>query len=375
MNNGGGETLAKGTIMRAAICREFGQPFEIAEVELAPPGRGEVRAKVRAAAICHSDVTYADGGWGGELPAVYGHEAAGVVTELGAGVTDFEVGDHVVITLVRNCGTCPCCERNMRGSCESSFPLDDPGPLSFPDGGAVKQGLRTSAFAEEVVVEQSQMVKIGKDIGFDVASLLACGVITGYGAVTNTAAVPPGKDVVVIGTGGVGLNAVQGAAHSGARTVIAVDLSAEKLEAAKAFGATHTINGAEANAISEVRELTDGRGADFVFVTVGAVQAMKQSYPMLAPGGASVLVGMADVDARSTFNPLALSDGSRRILGSKMGQSDIKADIPRLVEMYREGRLKLDELITARYPFEEINTAMDNVRNGIGLRNVVVFGE
>jgi len=364
--------------MRAAICREFGQPLEIAEVELARPGPGEVRAALRAVAICHSDVTFADGGWGGDLPAVYGHEAAGVVTEVGDGVSDFAPGDHVVITLVRNCGTCPCCQRNMRGSCETKFALDAASPLSFPDGSPIEHGLRTAAFAEEVVVEQSQMVKIGPnidgDIGFDVASLLACGVITGYGAVVNTAEVPPGRDVVVIGTGGVGLNAVQGAALTGARRVIAVDLSAEKLAAAKAFGATDVIDGSVDNAVRQVRALTGGRGADFVFVTVGAVEAMKQSYPMLAPGGASVLVGMADVAARSTFNPLALSDGSRRILGSKMGQCDIRADIPHLIGLYREGKLKLDELITARLPFDEINTAMDNVRAGIGLRNVIIFG-
>jgi Zn-dependent alcohol dehydrogenase len=361
--------------MRAAICREFGQPLEITEVELAPPGPGEVRAEVRAVAICHSDLMFANGGWGGDLPAVYGHEAAGVVTEVGDGVSEFAPGDHVVITLVRNCGTCPCCERNMRGSCETTFALDGQSPLSFPDGGAIKHGLRTAAFAEEVVVEQSQMVKIDHDIGFDVASLLACGVITGYGAVVNTAALPPGKDVVVIGTGGVGLNAVQGAALTGSKRVIAVDLSVEKLDAAKVFGATDVIDGSQADAVKTVRALTGGRGADFVFVTVGAVPAMKQSYAMLAPGGASVLVGMADMNARSTFNPLALSDGSRRILGSKMGQSDIRADIPALIKLYREGKLKLDELITGRYRFDEINTAMDNVRNGVGLRNVVIFGD
>jgi Zn-dependent alcohol dehydrogenase len=181
--------------------------------------------------------------------------------------------------------------------------------------------------------------------------------------------------VVVIGTGGVGLNAVQAAAHSGSKRVIAVDLSAEKLAAAKDFGATHVIDGSTEDVVKTVRELTDGRGADFVFVTVGAVQAMKQSYVMLAPGGASVLVGMADLDARSTFNPLSLSDSSRRILGSKMGHCDIREDIPALIGKYREGKLKLDELITHRYAFEDINTAMDNVRAGVGLRNVVMFGD
>ena len=361
--------------MRAAICREFGQPLEVGEVMLAAPGPGEVRAEVRAVAICHSDVTIADGGWGGTPPAVYGHEAAGVVTEVGEGVTDVAPGDRVVITLVRNCGTCPCCARNMRGSCETRFPLDEASPLSLPDGAPLVQGLRTAAFAEAVVVHESQVVAIGEDIGFDVASLLACGVITGFGAVVNTAALPPDRDVVVIGTGGVGLNAVQGAALTGSRRVIAVDLAPEKLAAAEAFGASHAVDGSATDPVAAVRELTGGRGADYVFVTVGATPAMQQSYRMLAPGGTSVLVGMAHADARSTFNPLALSDNSCRILGSKMGQSDIRADIPMLIGLYREGRLKLDELVTHRYPFEEINTAMDNVRHGVGLRNVVLMGD
>jgi Zn-dependent alcohol dehydrogenase len=361
--------------MRAAICRGFRKPLEVAEVNLAPPGNGEVRARVRAVAICHSDVMFADGEWGGDLPAVYGHEAAGEVVEVGPGVTGFTKGDRVVITLVRNCGTCPCCERNMRGSCESQFPLDAKGPLSLPDGSPVKHGLRTGAFAEEVVVEQSQLVKIGPEIGYDVASLLACGVITGFGAVVNTAALPKGKDVVVIGTGGVGLNAVQGAALTGSKRVIAIDLDDQKLAAAKAFGATDTINGSDGAAHKQVRALTGGRGADFVFVTVGATQAMDQSYRMLAPGGAVVLVGMAGAKDMSTFNPLALSDASRRILGSKMGQSDIRADIPMLAEMYRKGTLKLDELISHRYRFDQINTAMDNVRKGVGLRNVIIMGD
>jgi len=359
--------------MRAAICREHGKPLEIAEVNLADPGPGEVRAVVRAVAICHSDVIYAAGGWGGQLPAVYGHEAAGVITKVGEGVTGFAPGDHVVITLIRNCGTCPCCRRNYRGSCESSFPLDNPGPLTFPDGSPVKQGLRTAAFAEEVTVHESQIVAIPKDVGFDVASLLACGVITGWGAVVNTAAPPPGCDLVVIGCGGVGLNAVQGAAQSKPKRVIAVDLAADKLAAAKAFGATHTVDGSAEDAAAAVRKLTGGRGADFVFVTVGATQPMDQSYRMLAPGGAAVLVGMANAKAMSTFNPLPLSDASRRILGSKMGQSDIRADIPVLAGMYRKGKLKLVELITHRYRFDQINTAMDNVRKGVGLRNVIVM--
>ncbi len=208
--------------MRAAICREFGAPLELGEAVLAPPGPGQVQAEVHAVAICHSDVTYADGGWGGTLPAVYGHEAAGCVTGVGAGVSGFAPGDRVVITLVRNCGECSCCRRNMRGSCEGEFAPES--PIGLADGTPLGHGLKTAAFAEAVVVHQSQLVRIDEDIGFDVASLLACGVVTGWGAVVNTAALPPGQDVVVIGAGGVGLNAVQGAALTGSRRVIAVDV-------------------------------------------------------------------------------------------------------------------------------------------------------
>lgn len=361
--------------MRAALTRRFGAPLAITEVNLAPPGPGAVRAEVRAVAICHSDVTYTDGGWGGSLPAVYGHEAAGIVREVGAGVDGLSPGDHVVITLVRSCGRCPCCARGMPGSCEGTVPIDAASPLALPDGTPVTQGLRAAAFAEEVVVDQSQLVPIDRDLPFDLASLLACGVITGWGAVVNTARVPPGTDVVVIGTGGVGLNAIQGAAHCGAGRIIAVDVAADKLAAAEAFGATHVVNAAKGDPVAEVRALTGGRGTDFVFVTVGATAAMDRSYRMLARGGAAVLVGMARVGEVSTFDPLELADSSQRILGSKMGHSRIREDIPRLVRLWREGRLKLAELVTHRHPFEEINTALENVRRGIGLRNVVVMGE
>lgn len=359
--------------MRAAISRAFGQPLTIEPVTLAPPGPGEVRCAVRAVAICHSDLTFDDGGWGGVLPAVWGHEAAGDVLETGPGVESVKPGDRVVITMVRHCGTCPCCSRGLRGACESGFRLDEESPISTPDGARVTQGLKTGAFAEQVVVEASQVVRVGDDVAYDVASLLACGVITGYGAVTRTAAMPPGADVVVIGTGGVGLNAVQGAALNGARRVIAVDLDPAKLMAAEAFGATHTIDGRHADAITEVRSLTGGRGADYVFVTVGAPRAFDQSYGMLAKGGASVLVGVAALGATSSFDPVTLTSAAQRILGSKLA-ADIHADIPALIEQWRAGRLKLDELISRRFAFEEINEAMAAARRGEGLRNVVMIG-
>lgn len=358
--------------MRAAVCRDFTQPLSIEDVTLAPPGEGEVRCAVRAVAICHSDIIYMDGGWGGSLPAVYGHEAAGTVLETGPSVTAFTPGDRVVITMVRHCGDCPSCHRGLVGICESHFSLDGASPILAPDGTQITQGLKTGAFAEEVVVDASQLVALTPDIEFDVAALLACGVITGASAVTDAAAMPAGSDVAVIGTGGVGLNAVQAARLGGARRIIAIDLDSAKLEAALVFGATEAINGLEEDAVERVRQLTETRGVDFVFVTVGAPQAFDQSYAMLAPGGASVLVGVAALGAQSTFDPVALTSSAQRILGSKVG--DVQKDIPVLMAQYRAGDLKLDELVTRRFAFEEINAAIDAARKGEGLRNVVMMG-
>src|SRR5262245_21494958 len=210
--------------MRAAVCRAFGEPLVVEDVVLDPPGSGELEVEVAACAICHSDIIYAEGGWGGALPAVYGHEAAGVVTQVGAGVGGFEAGDHAVVTLIRSCGSCPACSQGTPVTCERRFALDSRSPLRRRDGQTLVQGLRTAAFAERVVVDASQAVVIPDSLPLDSASLLACGVITGVGAVTNTAAMRPGASAVVIGAGGVGLNTVQGAAIAGARIVVALDV-------------------------------------------------------------------------------------------------------------------------------------------------------
>ena len=359
--------------MKAAVCREFGKPLVVEDIEIAPPHTGEVRVKLAACAICHSDIFYAEGAWGGKLPSVYGHEASGVVEEVGAGVTNVKPGDHVVVTLIRACGHCHFCAKGVPVACETSFPLDENSPLSSEDGAAIVHGLRTGAFAEYVMVDSSQTVAIPKDVPLDSASLLACGVITGLGAVVNTAKVPSGASVVVIGTGGVGLNSVQGAALCGATTIIAVDLSDDKLAAAKSFGATHGINPAKEDTGEAVRALTDGRGADYVFVTVGAKAAFDQAYGLTARTGAVVLVGMPAKGVTSEFDPTILANESQRILGSKMGSARIQIDIPNLVSLYKQGRLKLDELISGRYPLEQINEAIASVNRGEALRNVIIF--
>lgn len=359
--------------MKAAVCHEFGTPLKIEDVTLSKPGQGAVRVKIAACAICHSDIIYMDGAWGGTLPAVYGHEAAGVVEEVGPGVSHVEVGDHVVVTLIRSCGECHYCAQGHHVICEGSVPLDAAPPLTADDGSALVQGLRCGAFAEYVVVDGSQICAIPKDIPLDSASLLACGVMTGLGAVWNTAQVPAGSNVVVIGTGGVGLNSVQGAALCGAKTIIAMDLAEDKMEAAKTFGATHTVNAGANDAAEQIRKITDGRGADYVFVTVGALPAIEQSVGFLAKAGTTVLVGMPGAGAIAKIEPDDIANAAQRIIGSKMGSSKVRVDIPRLVDLYQQGRLKLDELITGRYPLSEINEAIDSVRRGEALRNVIVF--
>jgi Zn-dependent alcohol dehydrogenase len=359
--------------MKAAVCREFGAPLVIEELHLADPGPGEVKVRMVATAICHSDITYAEGGWGGQLPAVYGHEGAGVVAEVGPGVHSVKVGDAVVVTLIRSCGHCHGCTMGMPVTCDATFPLDATSPLTDASGASIVHGLRTAAFAEQVVVEESQLVVVPADLGFEVASLLACGVITGFGAVTNTAGVQPGSHVVVFGCGGVGLNSVQGALLSGAQTIVAIDLAESKLQAALEFGATHTLNPVTDDVVARVRELTDGRGADYVFVTVGAKAAFDASYALLAKAGAVVLVGMPANGVMSEIDPGTMAAYSQRILGSKMGGSRISIDIPNLVNLYKQGRLKLDELISGRYALADINEAMESVKRGDALRNVIVF--
>ncbi len=359
--------------MQAAVCRAFGEPLSIEEVTLADPGPGEVQVKLAACAICHSDIAFADGDWGGTLPAVYGHEAAGVVESVGPGVERLAPGEKVVVTLIRACGHCHYCAQGRPTACETRFPLDREGPLADADGAPLVHGLRTGAFAEYVTVDASQAVGVPEDMPLDAASLIACGVITGVGAVVNTAALRPGQTAAVIGCGGVGLNAVQGAAVAGAGRVIALDTVAEKRQAARDFGATDAVDARAPDAVEQVRALTAGRGVDYAFVTVGAKAAVDQALAMIGKAGAAVLVGMPPSGVSAAIDPGALAGLSQRLLGSKMGEARIAVDVPMLVDLYRQGRLELDRLISGRYPLSEINRAIADTKAGRSLRNVVVF--
>lgn len=359
--------------MKAAVCRDFGKPLVIEELDIAEPNQGEVKVRIKAVAICHSDILYAGGAWGGNLPAVYGHEAAGIVEEVGPGVKGIEPGDHLVVTLIRSCGSCRYCSQGKAVLCDSEHALDRTSPLKTAAGEAVVQGLRTSAFAEYAVVDQSQVSVIPKEVPFESASLLGCGVITGLGAVVNTAKVPVGSRVAVIGTGGVGLNSIQGARLCGAETIVALDISDSKIEAAKKFGATHGINVTKENPRRVLHDLTDGHGVDYIFVTVGNRAAIEQGISLLRRGGTAVVVGMTAAGEKVAFEPLIAADWCQKIIGSKMGETKVKIDIPWLVSHYRKGSLLLDELVSNRYPLEQINEAIAEVERGEVLRNVIVF--
>lgn len=359
--------------VKAAICRQFGQPLLIEELVLDEPAAQEVMVDIKACAICHSDISFAEGAWGGDLPAVYGHEAAGIVSAVGPGVEGFAPGDHVVVTLIRFCGDCRYCRRGQAITCEEVFPRDAAGPIRDADGGAVFQALRTGAFAEKALVHESQLVKVSRDIPFPVASLLACGVITGFGAVTNTARVRKGDTVAVVGCGGVGLNSIQGARIAGAAAIVALDIDDGKLEAACRFGATHAINPARQDAAAEIMAITEGRGIDHAFVAVGAKAAFDNAFAWIGRSGQLVVVGMPPSGVMAEYDPGTLAAWNQRILGSKMGETAIATDIPMLVDLYREGRLLLDELVTRTYRLEEINEAIAEVNAGRALRNVIIF--
>jgi len=363
-----GGTVLSTVRIEAAVCRSFTEPLAIEEVELRVPDADEVRVRIAACAVCHSDLTYLRGAWGGRLPAVYGHEAAGVVEDVGADVAEVEPGDHVVVTLIRFCGRCPMCRRGLPVFCER--PPTPSSPLTSLDGEEVHQGLRTAAFAECVTVHSSQVVPVPDDIPLESAALLACGVLTGVGAVLNTAAVEAGSTVGVVGAGGVGLNAVQGAAVAGAALVVGIDLVESKLRAARAFGATDVVNAREQDVADAVLGLTGGRGLDYVFVTAASAAAVEQGLELVGKAGTVVLVGMP-AGATVAIQPEKIADRGVRIIGSKMGSARPHVDIPGLVELYRRGSLKLDELVSGRYALADVNDAVAAAQAGDALRPVV----
>lgn len=357
--------------MKAAVCREFDRPLSVEDIQLDAPKSGEVRIAIKACGVCHSDIHYIEGAWGGDLPAVFGHEAAGVIEDVGEGVDGLRPGQHAVATLIRACRRCRLCLAGQSALCEGTLRLDSETPIHAMDGTPILQGIKTGAFAEAVVVDTSQVVPIDDDVPLASACLLACAVITGFGAVVNTARVEAGSHVVVIGAGGVGMNAIQAAALTGAAHVIAVDVAPAKLEMASRFGATDTVDATDPEAAGKVRSLANGDGADVAIVTVGSSTAVEQAVRMVGRAGAVVLVGMPPTGAMSSIDSMMLAYRGLRILGSKMGSSQPQIDIPRLIALYQAGRLKLDELVSNHYSLAQINEAVRDTKCGESIRNIV----
>lgn len=358
------------TSVKAAVCRQFGAPLVIETLSLAPPAAREVRVNIAACAVCHSDLIYMDGGWGGAPPLVCGHEGAGVVVEAGADA-NIALGTPVLVTLMRACGSCTFCQRGMPALCEDEFNPNT--RLRDKDGKPVAVGLKTGAFAEQAVVDRSQIAVLPPDLPFTEACLLGCGVITGWGAVVNTARVPVGAAVAVVGCGGVGLNCVQAAAQAGAFPITAIDLSKQKLAQAKQLGATHTLNAGDQNMPATARTLTDGRGFDYVFMAASSARAVETAAALLARMGTMVLAGMSPDGDHAQINNTAIACEQQKILGSKMGGSRLNTDIPKLLRLHRAGRLKLKELVGGLYPLEKINDAIAAAKSGDAMRSVVVF--
>ncbi|KPU83779.1 zinc-binding dehydrogenase [Marinosulfonomonas sp. PRT-SC04] len=359
------------TKIRAAVAHEFGQPLSIETVILRAPDQGEVEVTLEACAICHSDISYMDGGWGGTLPAVYGHEAAGKITAIGANVKGYALGNSVIVTLIRACGNCVPCSTGAAVICTSQAKMD--GPITTVDGAPIEQALACGAFAERVVVDPSQLALIPDDMPMDAACLLSCGVITGIGAVVNTAGLRPGQTAVVIGAGGVGLNAIQGARIAGAAKIIAIDMIEDKLDAAKEFGATHGVLASDPKPWNAVRKITGGKMADAVFVTVGAIAVYETASRYLAMGGKLVMVGMPHSGEKASYEPVITAATGQAMIGCKMGDVVLKRDIPWMIDLYQQGRLMLDELVSGRYSLDQINEAIADTRTGAARRNVVIF--
>lgn len=363
----------------AAVLFEVGKPLEIHEVDVAAPRAGEVLVRIAAGGVCHSDLHVMTGHLSAPLPAILGHEGAGVVADVGPGVTSVRAGDHVIPLWRVSCGECEHCTGGRPALCAAGLEvrrtgrlLDGTSRFSL-DGKEIKHFNGVSTFSAYSVVPERAVLRIPDDLPLDRAALLGCAVITGVGAVVNCARVRPGSSVAVIGTGGVGLNAVQGAALAGAERIIAVDLLDRKLEFARQFGATHTVNASTADPVAAVRELTGGRGVDYAFEVIGLPKTMRQAYDCLAKRGMAVVVGVSPFTAEVSVPVMSLVFEERVLTGSIYGSARPRHDIPKLIDLYRAGKLKLDELLTRTYPFKDINEAYAALERGEVARSVVVF--
>lgn len=372
--------------IKAAVLRQSGlpqpyaqsRPLSIEEVELDPPGPRELLVQVKAAGLCHSDLSTINGDRPRQTPMVLGHEAAGVVKEVGSGIADLAPGDHVVMVFAPSCGQCTPCQEGFPARCENGQQANGAGTLMgghirlHQNGKPVYHHTGVSAFAEYCVVNRGSVVKVDNALPFDEAAVFGCAVLTGVGSALNTAKVTAGSRVAVVGLGGVGLNALLGAQVAGANRIVAVDIHDDKLELAKTLGATDVVNAKDADAIAKVKALTDG-GADFAFEMAGSVQAMELAYRITRRGGTTVTAGLPHPDARWALQHVNLTAEERTVKGSYMGSCIPPRDLPRYVELYRRGKLPVNKLMSDHLTLDRINEGFDALASGHTVRQLVMF--
>ena len=359
--------------MKAAVLREVGKPLQIEQVQINKPGPHEVLIRTSAAGCCHSDLHFMEGSYPTALPSVLGHESAGVVEQVGSEVHTVKVGDHVITCLSAFCGHCDQCltgHLSLCTSAETKRGAEDEPRLTTLNG-AMNQYLNLSSFAEQMLIHEHACVAIRKDMPLDRAALIGCSVMTGVGAVIHTSNVRPGETVAVIGCGGVGLAAINGAAIAGAGRIIAVDMVGSKLNLAKHFGATDVIDASQGDPVKQVQELTKG-GVNHSFEAIGLKATTEQAFRMLARGGTANVIGMIPVGTMIELHGVEFL-GEKRIQGSLMGSNRFPVDMPRLVDFYMNGKLKLDELISQRIKLEQVNDAFTEMKKGELARSVIVF--
>ncbi|MCZ6785487.1 MAG: Zn-dependent alcohol dehydrogenase [Proteobacteria bacterium] len=357
--------------MKAAVLRGVNQPLEIEDIQIDKPGPHEVLVKTAAVGVCHSDLHFQNGSYFYPMPTVLGHESAGVVEQVGSEVRYVAPGDHVITCLSVFCGHCPYCLGGHPSLCTKTDVRrapDQPSRLSKGDE-VVHQFLDLSSYAEQMLVHENALVKITPDIPLDRAALVGCGVTTGVGAVFRTAKVEAGSTVAVIGCGGVGLNAIQGAALAGAARIIAVDMLDSKLELAVKFGATDSVNASGGDAVAQVKELTGG-GVDYSFEAIGLKATAEQAWEMLVNGGTATVIGMIPIGTKIELSGVDFLF-EKKIQGCNMGSNQFRTDMPRYIDLYLQGRLNLDDLISRRIQLSQVNEAFAELEKGEVARSVI----
>lgn len=363
--------------MQAAVLFEPGKPLEVEDLDLASPQEDEVVVGMVASGVCHSCLHTADGSWTGfPMPMVLGDEGAGVVEEVGANVKHLKPGDHVILSWSPTCGQCHYCVTGRSQLCERTVPMmgglfDGTTRMSL-NGQPVYHYGHVASYASRSVVPASCAIPIRSDMNLRTAALIGCSVMTGVGAVLNTAQVPAGASMAVFGVGGIGLNCIQGGALVAANPIIAVDVNKDKFEYARQLGATHCVDASVDNPVEAIRDLTS-RGVDYAFVAVGVADVIKQAWESLAPAGTNVLIGLPPTGSTVTFNTGSLQANEKVMRGCKYGSARTRDDFPRLVELYMAGKLKIDELISHQYTIEESNEAFRALAAGEVARGIIVF--